>query len=229
MRVLILDGETGETYRNEKGQLETENGQVYDLGGSVLETDTGELLTKISLVNEDVFFGMPLTMEQAYFAGKIPQYLTEMRMGQRRIVDTLKMWLIIRQIIKDYKVEAIAGHNIWFDVRVLNATLRYQLKSRLRYFLPFGIPIMDTMKMARMVIGNTKEYIDFCVTNNYMTNHAVPRPRLTAEILWRFLTGDNNFQESHTGLEDVEIEAKIFMECLRRGYPLPTEEEVSLG
>jgi len=224
-----LDGETGETYCNEKGQLETENGQVYDLGGSVLETDTGELLTKISLVNEDVFFGMPLTMEQAYFAEKIPQYLTEMRMGQRRIVDTLKMWLIIRQIIKDYKIEVIAGHNIWFDVKVLNATLRYQLKSRLRYFLPFGIPIMDTMKMARTVIGNTKEYIDFCVTNNYMTNHAIPRPRLTAEILWRFLTGDNNFQESHTGLEDVEIEAKIFMECLRRGYPLPTEEEVSQG
>ena len=83
--------------------------------------------------------------------------------------------------------------------------------------------------MAQKVIANTKEYIDFCLTNNYMTNHAIPRPRVTAEILWRFLSGDNNFQESHTGLEDVEIESKIFMECLRRGYPLPNTEEVSLG
>ena len=227
MRTLLIDGETCETYRNEKGQLETSSGQAYDLGGGVLDTDAGELLTKFSFVNEDVFFGMPQSMENAYFADKIPQYLEDMRMGKRTILNTWKIWQNINQICQAYKIDAIAGHNIWFDVKVLNATIRYQTKSKKRYFLPYGVPIIDTMKMARTVIANTNEYIDFCVTNNYMTNHAIPRPRVTAEIVWRFLSGDNNFQESHTGLEDVEIEAKIYMECLKRGYPFPELAVVS--
>ena len=40
--------------------------------------------------------------------------------------------------------------------------------------------------------------------------------RLTAEIIYRFLTNDLDFTESHTGLEDVEIESKIFAECMNR-------------
>ena len=58
-----------------------------------------------------------------------------------------------------------------------------------------------------------------------MTNHTPPRPRKTAEILWRFLSGDNNFQEAHTGLADVEIEAQILLECLKRGaVAIPPQE-----
>lgn len=223
MRFLVIDGETCETYRDENGQLDTSSGQAYDLGGGVLDTNKGELTEKFSLVNEDVFFGMPKSMEQAYFADKIPQYLEDMRMGKRTIVNTWKMWDIVRKICLEQHIDAIVGHNVWFDVRVLNATLRYQTKSRLRYFLPWGVPILDTMRMAQKVIANTEEYIAFCKANNYMTNHPIPRPRVTAEILWRFLTGDNDFEESHTGLEDVEIEAQILMECLRRDYPLPTK------
>ena len=38
---------------------------------------------------------------------------------------------------------------------------------------------------------------------------------ITAEILWRYLSGDVNFMESHTGLEDVQIETKILVHCLK--------------
>jgi hypothetical protein len=34
--------------------------------------------------------------------------------------------------------------------------------------------------------------------------------------VYRFLINDTSFVESHTGLEDVEIEREIFVECLRR-------------
>ena len=221
MNVLITDGETCETPRNEQGQLDVKNGQVYDLGGGVLNLEQGKIIKEFSIINEDVFFGMPDSMREAYYADKIPQYLQEMREGKRTIMNTWQLWDYFYHICQAYDVKAIVGHNVWFDVNTLNATMRYQTKSRRRYFLPYGIQIMDTMRMAEKVIANTREYIDFCVTNNYMTNHSKPRPRLTAEILWRFLTNDNNFQEEHTGLEDVKIEAQIFLECLRRGYPLP--------
>lgn len=227
MNVMIIDGETCETQRDEHGQLDTSSGQVYDLGGQVLNVESGSILDKFNLVNEDVFFGMPESMNEAYYAEKIPQYLEEMRMGKRQIVDTWGMWKMVAELCQKHHVEAIVAHNAWFDVKTLNATIRYQTKSKKRYFLPYGIPIIDTMKMAGQVICKTKEYIDFCETNNYMTEHETPRPRRTAEILWRFLTGDNNFQEAHTGLADVEIESQIFLGCVRRGYPLPTIEAVS--
>ena len=41
-------------------------------------------------------------------------------------------------------------------------------------------------------------------------------PRLTAEILYRFITHDKTFKESHTGLEDVMIEKEILVHILRQ-------------
>ena len=220
MNVLVIDGETCETSRDEKGQLDVKNGQVYDLGGEVINLESEEILTEFSIVNEDVFFGMKESMKEAYYAEKIPQYLQEMREGKRTIMNTWQMWKYIYQICQQYEIKYIIAHNIWFDINTLNATMRYQTKSQKRYFLPYGIKLLDTMRMAEKVISKTEEYIAFCETNNYMTNHATPRPRLTAEVLWRFLKNDNNFQEAHTGLEDVKIEGEIFLECLKRGYPL---------
>ena len=40
---------------------------------------------------------------------------------------------------------------------------------------------------------------------------------MTAEVLYRFLSGDNEFSEEHKGLDDVLIEKEILIECRRRG------------
>lgn len=220
MNVLVIDGETCETMRDANGQLDTSNGQVYDLGGEVVNVESGTILDSFSLVNYDVFFKMPEAMEKAYFAEKIPKYKEEIKQGKTKTVTTWTMWRTVLEMCKKYDVKAIVAHNAWFDVRTLNSTIRYQTKSKKRFFLPYNIPIMDTMKMSEKVICKTKEYVNFCKTNNYMTSHSTPRPQKTAEVLWRFLSGDNDFQEEHTGLADVEIEAQIFLECVRRGYPL---------
>ena len=49
----------------------------------------------------------------------------------------------------------------------------------------------------------------------YLTKNG--RKRYTAEILYRFISGNNEFTEEHTGLADVLIEKEILVECLRRG------------
>ena len=92
MNVLITDGETCETYLDETGKLNIENGQVYDLGGGALNLETGNIIDKFSFVNTDVFFGMPESMQNAYFADKIPQYLQDIKERKRQTVNTWKMW-----------------------------------------------------------------------------------------------------------------------------------------
>ena len=49
-----------------------------------------------------------------------------------------------------------------------------------------------------------------------MTKHEVPRPRYTAEVIYRFITKDINFEEAHTGLRDVEIETEILAYLVRQ-------------
>lgn len=211
---MVFDTETCNTPKVD-GQLDTSCGQVYDFGLQVVDNE-GYVYEEMSFVNEDVFFGLPQAMQEAYFADKIPQYLTDIRMGKRKIVNTWQMYKIIRELARKYDIKAFIAHNARFDVRVLNSTLRYQTKSKRRYFFPYGIPIWDTMTMANDTICKQSNYRKFCLDNGYMTNHKIPQVRKTAEILWRFLTGDNTFEESHTGLEDVQIEAQIFAECVRR-------------
>jgi hypothetical protein len=57
-------------------------------------------------------------------------------------------------------------------------------------------------------------YRRFCEENGYITKNN--QCRYTAEIIYRYITKDNDFIESHTGLEDVEIEAQIFAYCVRQ-------------
>jgi len=211
---MVFDTETCNTPKVD-GQLDTSCGQVYDFGLQIVDNE-GYVYEEMSFVNEDVFFGLPQAMQEAYFADKIPQYLTDIRMGKRKIINTWQMYKVVRELVEKYNIKAFIAHNARFDVRVLNATLRYQTKSKRRYFFPYGIPIWDTMTMANDTICRQSNYRKFCLDNGYMTNHKVPQVRKTAEILWRFLTQDNEFVESHTGLEDVQIEAQIFAECVRR-------------
>lgn len=211
---MVFDTETCNTPKVD-GQLDTTCGQVYDFGLQIVDNE-GFVYDEMSFINEDVFFGLPEAMREAYFADKIPQYLTDMRMGKRKIINTWQMYKIVRELVEKYDIKAFIAHNARFDVRVLNSTLRYQTKSKRRFFFPFGIPIWDTMSMANDTICKQSNYRKFCLDNGYMTNHKIPQVRKTAEILWRFITQDNSFEESHTGLEDVQIEAQIFAECVRR-------------
>lgn len=213
-KYLVFDTEVANCPKID-GQLDVANGQVYDLGLQIVDNE-GTVYDQYSIVNEDVFFGMPDAMREAYFADKIPQYLEDMRMGKRKILNTWQIYKLIRNLCEEWDVKACIAHNARFDIKVLNATLRYQTKSRRRWFFPYEMPIWDTMKMANDTICKQKRYIEFCQNNGYMTNHATPQVRKTAEIIWRYLTDDNNFEEEHTGLADVEIEAQIFAECVRQ-------------
>lgn len=214
-KYVVFDCETCNTPRNEKGQLDTEIGQVYDLGAQVID-NTGKVYEEISLVNQDVFFDMPQAMQEAYYAEKIPQYMEDLRLGKRMMVDTWDMWRIFFNLCKKWDVKAVIAHNARFDVTVLNATMRYQTKSKKRFFLPYDIPVWDTMRMANDTICKQSNYHKFCIDNGYMTNHLIPQVRKTAEVLWRYLTDNTDFTEQHTGLEDVTIEAQIFAACVRQ-------------
>ena len=210
------------------GQLDVANGQVYDLGIQIVDKE-GYVYDEYSIVNGDVFWGMPEAMKEAYFADKRPQYVADILAGKRKVLNTWQIYKLVRNLCEEYNIKACVAHNARFDVKALNATMRYQTKSRCRWFFPYEMPMWDTMKMANDTICKQKRYKEFCKENGYMTNHATPQVRKTAEIIWRYLTDDVTFEEEHTGLADVEIEAQIFAECIRQHKAMEKLAELDEG
>lgn len=182
----------------------------YDIGFAVIDAE-GTIYETHSYVVADVFLDDEL-MSSAFFADKVPQYWEDIKNGTRKLRRFKTIRSIVYDVCRQYDIKVAVAHNARFDNRSLNLTQRLLTSSKYRYFLPYGVEFWDTLKMARKIFQG-EDYDTFCYENEYLTKRGCKR--YTAEILYRFLTGDNDFIESHTGLEDVMIEKEIFVYCMK--------------
>lgn len=203
---LVIDTET-------TGDLN--NSIVYDLGGAIVDRE-GNVYETFSFVIEEMWHEHWEMLKSAYYAEKLPNYLKELIQGSRTLVTYYQAKQHIEKLCEEYEVKAIMAHNAMFDYKATKNTQKFLTNGKYSNFLPYGIEIWDTMKMAQDVIATKKSYIRFCEENGYMTKHKTPRVQVKAEVLYRFISGDNEFIESHTGLEDVLIEKEIFAYCVKQ-------------
>ena len=196
-------------------KLDLSQSLVYDIGWAVTDK-RGNIYKVRSFVVREIFCGMADVMKTAYYADKIPKYWEDIKAGRRSLSNFSRIRKFLLDDIKHYGIENVFAHNASFDVQALNNTIRYLTKSRFRWFFPYKIVVWDTLKMARQTIAKQKGYQLYCAEHGYLTKHKKPRVRLTAEILYRYLSGDGDFSESHTGLEDVLIETEIMAHCFRQ-------------
>lgn len=210
---LVLDTETANTLVDENGKLDMSSVLVYDCGWCVCDTH-GKVYKTQSWINTDIFIHEKELMKTAYYANKIPGYWKDIWAGNRKMGNFYTIRKAILEDIETYQIKEVCAHNARFDVNALNTTRRYLTNSKYRYFFPYGIEIWDSLKMARSVIGQMPTYKKFCKDNNYVCKNG--QLRFTAEILYRFISGNNDFEEKHTGLEDVMIEKEIVSYCYRQ-------------
>lgn len=188
-----------------------EDPMMYDLGGAIHDK-RGNVYETFSFVIYDVFCADRELFNTAYYAEKRPMYEAQIASGKRKIVSIMTARRYVRDLCEKYNVKAIIAHNARFDYSSTNKTLRYVTKSASRYFLPYGIPMWDTLKMAQDTICKQPTYIRWCKENGYCQKNG--KVRATAEILYRYISGEEEFIEDHTGLEDVLIEKEIFAKCM---------------
>lgn len=203
---IVLDTETAN---------DMDNPLVYDCGWVVCDKH-GTIYEKRSFVNREIFNHEREMMRSAYYAEKIPQYIEQLRNGERIMVNWYEIKSQLLADCKKWGVRAICAHNMRFDYKATATTQRWLTKSKYRYFFPKGIEIWDSLKMAQDTICKQKSYQKFCEKHGFMTKHRIPRPQATAEVLYRYITGKIDFIEEHKGLEDCLIEAKIVSHCFRQ-------------
>lgn len=193
---------------------------VYDLGWAVVDK-RGKVYKTQSFINADIFLGEKDLMKSAYYANKIPQHWENIKSGKSILTSFYNIRKAFLKDLAEWGVKEVFAHNARFDYGALTNTQRWDTKSKFRYFFPYDVTICDTLKMSRQVIGTMPTYKRFCLENGYMTKNN--QCRFTAEVLYRFISKDNEFIEEHKGLDDVMIEKEIMAYCYRQHKKMTKE------
>ena len=198
---LVIDTETCNTL---------EQPIPYDIGYAICDK-FGEIYLRKSFVVAEMFLDHKDLMKSAYFADKIPMYWEDIKSGKRVVKSAMNIRKEIHQDMKNFKVTKVGAYNMGFDKRALNNLIRYTSKSFVRWFFPFGTEFFCIWHMACQVLMDTTSYIKFAKANKLYT----PSDNIltNAECCYKWLKDKVDFVESHTALEDVEIEVEIMARC----------------
>ena len=210
---VVFDTETAPIV---KGVIDGDKSLVYDFGYAIVDKRGKVYLTRSFVVSE-IFDGEKELMSSAYYNEKIPNYIKDIENGSRVKANFYTIRNTFLADLEEYGIINLYAHNAMFDYKALNRTMRWITNDKYRYFFPKKYILHDTNKMACSVVQYTPTYRRFCENNGYLTNHKpIRRPQTKAEILYRYITQNNDFVESHTGLEDVMIEKEIMAYCYRK-------------
>lgn len=190
---------------------DTTDSLVYDLGFAVTDRQ-GNIYETQSLIISEIFYGESDLMQSAYYAKKIPMYLQGIKDKKFQVVNFYTARVIVLALMKKYNIKTVMAYNANFDMSALNTTQRFLTKSKYRFFFPYGTKFQCVWSMACQVLYTQTRFVKFANDNGYMSKAG--NLQTSAEIGYRYLTGNDTFEEDHTGLSDVLIEVQIMAKCI---------------
>lgn len=185
------------------------NPLIYDLGFAVVNRE-GKVLTKHSFLIEEIF-NEPTLMNSAYYAEKIPSYVNELKNRKHKIVPFAYAIKVMMNAVKAHNVETVSAYNLAFDLRALNSTSKYLKGKGFTFYNKIQLCIWS---LACEVLFTQKTYQKVARREGWVSQAG--NVKTSAEMAFRYITGDYNFIEEHKGLSDVLIEAQILAKCIRQ-------------
>lgn len=186
--------------------------RAYDVGFVVIN-DAGDLLHKYNVGIAETFGDMQV-MTNAYYKSKLGKYLADMRTGDLRMRTAAQARRDLYDVCKEYSVKNIWAYNCKYDFAALNATVAAYSQGFSKYFWPYGTTVCDIAVLFGETIASTEKYVRYCRENGFMTPNG--NPKTSAEVAYRYISGDSEFIEAHTALNDALIEAEILTRCFKR-------------
>ena len=191
----------------------------FEIGMKIFDTETQKVVKEKSYLVRK-FFNNKYIMLSSFSATKYPSYFEKIETDKRYKVYSVKeIAQDIEKIANRYNTKIMVAHNGGFDKNAMT-----------RLFEEFGtnnpfenIDLLDTMELSK-VITYSKDYTNYCIENKnrlnsvkescFITNSG--RVRTTAQAIYCYLSNNSQFEEAHTGLEDIDIEIEIFKASLER-------------
>jgi len=178
----------------------------YNVGYTIFDIDGQKELVSKEFIVEQIWHNLPL-FSTAYYADKRPIYVKAMRAKKVKMDKFGRICQTMIRDIKNFDVVAAYAYNSGFDEKVFSFNCDW-----FKCINPFdNIPIFDIRGFVHNSIINN-EYKKFCEHNNFFTDSG--NYSTTAETVYRFITNNTDFIESHTALDDAKIETDILNYCI---------------
>ncbi len=155
------------------------------------------------------------------FGGKIfDHYIPRIDMQELRLFGWDEIVSIMRDDMRTHNVSVFSAYNINFDMRAMMRTNRIiRPHDKVLSYRP---DLLDIWLFACLYAFKTSLYHEFAHNNGLVSDAG--NVRTTAEAAYRFFSGDPEFIESHTALEDCHIETEILWRLLRKKKAIPYNE-----
>ncbi len=189
----------------------------FEIGMKIIDIKNDKIMVEKSYLVRK-FFNNKYIMLSTFSATKYPNYFEKLENDKRyKLYSANEIAKDLKNLMKKYNIDTMVAHNGKFDYTMLNMYFEeFEIAS------PFEkINVLDTMEMSK-TITMSSDYENYCIENQnvknsmnescFITNSG--RVRTTAQAIYSYLTKNANFQEAHTGLEDISIEYEIFKASL---------------
>ena len=209
--LMFIDTETIGTLNVKESVLPFEIGmKIFDLESKKVVKEKSYLVRK--------FFNNKYIMLSTFSATKYPNYFEKLQNDKRyKTMSVNDISKDIEKNIQRYNVKIMVAHNGNFD-----KTAMARLFEDFGVDNPFeNVDLLDTMELSK-VITFSKDYANYCIENKdrlnsvkdscFITNSG--RVRITAQAIYCYISNNSQFEEAHTGLEDIDIEIEIFKKSM---------------
>lgn len=200
-KILLIDTETIGGFGNHI---------VYDTGLLVVDKDGNEY-EHFSFLTKGIFDDIKL-MATAFYARRYNKYLEEIASGETKVVEWRTVLETIQKLVTDHNITTVAAYNENFDNNGMENTTNHFYENR--NWIPENVNHFCIWNAACSTIFD-ETYIKTAREKGWLTDK--DNVKTSAEMAYRYITNDHDFEEAHTGLEDCRIEAKILAYILKTG------------
>lgn len=217
---------------------------IYDLGWQIIDRQGRVYERKNFLISE--IFSVPAVFNTAYYASKRPLYLEKLRNREIVLTDwntaanELESALQICECVGAYNsmfdfkkaipftelyIQNLYSENFYEWERMQNRfcdQLAHGYKPSNREFDGNNFlfrgnkyPMFDLWGLSCEHLLDNDDYKRMCVDNGWQTASG-KYFKTSAETAYRFLTGNMDFIEAHTALDDAIIESELFAEIVKK-------------
>ena len=155
-------------------------------------------------------------MQSAYYACKLPKYDEMIAEGKAIVMPWNEIKAEFNQMLEQYDVKVLSAYNLGFDKRALTYTNKCM--GNTGKFLGRPVELWDIWGIATQTIMQHKTFHKIALSENWYTEKG--NVLSNAEVAYRYITNELDFEESHTALHDTEIETQILARCLRQNKKL---------
>jgi hypothetical protein len=209
MNVIVFDTETANL----------EKPFCYNVGYVVYNTDEGKVVLHRDFVIEQVWHNSML-FTTAYYASTREIYVSRMK----RRTAILDKWAYVCQRLSrdivEFEITDGYAYNSGFDEKVFEFNCDW-----FKTINPLdSIKVHDIRGYVMDKIAFTEVYKTFCEERGLFTESG--NYSTTAEAVYKFISGNDEFIEEHTALADSVIECEILAHCVANGCEWNTDYKV---